>query len=101
MRTEEVNRAFEGFESGGASAKKEYLQQIKARIGFLTVRAKEDLTMKLRIKVITIITIDVHGRDVVSSFVDKKIEDMGRFAWQCQLKFNWRVDPTDELKHYF
>ena len=101
MWTEEVNRAFEELESGGESAMKEYLAQIKARIGFLIERVREDLTMELRIKVITIITIDVHERDVVSSFVDKKIEDMGSFAWQCQLKFYWRVDPSDDLKHCF
>ena len=61
---------------------KEYLAQIKNRIGHLIDRVREDLTMDLRIKVITIITIDVHERDVVLSFVNKKIEDIGSFAWQ-------------------
>lgn len=78
----EVNRTFEELEGGGESAMKEYLAQIKNRIGHLIDRVREDLTMDLRIKVITIITIDVHERDVVLSFVNKKIEDIGSFAWQ-------------------
>lgn len=101
MWTEEVNRAFEELESGGESPMRDYLGIIKARIGFLIERVREDLSMELRIKVITIITIDVHERDVVDSFARNKIEDMGSFAWQCQLKFFWRVDPKDDLKHCF
>ena len=55
----------------------EYLAQIKNRIRHLIDRVRKDLTMDLRIKVITI---DVHERDVVLSFVNKKIEDIGSFA---------------------
>ena len=99
--TEEVNRAFEELESGGEAAMKNYLVEIKNRIGFLIARVREDLSMELRIKIITIITIDVHERDVVSSFVDRKIDDMGSFAWQCQLKFYWRKEQGDDNKHCY
>jgi len=37
--------------------------------------------MDLRVKIITIITIDVHSRDVIEDFVIKKIADSGLFAW--------------------
>ena len=80
MWTEEINRTFEELEGVGESAMKENLAQIKNRIGHLIDRVKENLTMDLRIKVITIITIDVHERDIVLSFVNKKIEDIGSFA---------------------
>jgi dynein heavy chain, axonemal len=99
--TEEVNRAFEELESGGELAMKNYLQEIKNRIGFLIARIREDLSSELRDKIITIITIDVHERDVVSSFVDKKIEDSGSFAWQVQLKFYWEQKRGEDLKHCF
>jgi dynein heavy chain len=49
----------------------------------------EDLNPELRLKVITIITIDVHAKDVVDKFVQKKIADSQIFAWQSQLKFYW------------
>lgn len=97
--TEEVNRAFEELESGGEGAMKNYLVEIKNRIGFLIERVREELTEELRIKIITIITIDVHERDVVDAFCEKKIEDAGSFAWQCQLKFYWRQEGNEDLKH--
>lgn len=100
MWTEEVGRAFEELSGGGESAMKEYLAQIKTRIGFLIERVREDLTMDLRIKVITIITIDVHERDVVASFVERKIEDDQSFAWQSQLKFKWE-QRSEDLKHCY
>ena len=99
--TEEVNRAFEELESGGEGAMKNYLTEIKNRIGFLIERVREELPMELRIKIITIITIDVHGRDVVDKFVSQKVDDIGSFAWQCQLKFYWRKDHGDKIKHCY
>jgi dynein heavy chain len=60
---------------------KEYLNTILIRIKCLIERVRTDLNSELRIKVITIITIDVHERDVVDMFVNKKIMDSGSFAW--------------------
>jgi hypothetical protein len=54
---------------------KEHLNVILIRIKNLIERVRTDLTQELRIKVITIITIDVHERDVVDMFVLKKITD--------------------------
>jgi dynein heavy chain len=68
--TEETQRAFEELENGGSeSAMKEYQNVIVQRIAALINRVREDLTMEVRIKVITIITIDVHERDVVAKIV--------------------------------
>ena len=66
--TEEVTKAFDDLESGSESAMKEYLQVIKTRIVKLISRVRTDLTRETRDKVITIITIDVHSRDVVDMF---------------------------------
>lgn len=49
---------------------KEFLQLIKNRIAKLIYRVRGQLTMEIRIKVITIITIDVHSRDVIKMFCD-------------------------------
>ena len=58
---------------------KESFNTIKARLNFLIERVRTDLTKDLRVKIITIITIDVHERDVVDMFVNKKISDQGSF----------------------
>jgi len=81
MWTEEVQRAFEEVEGGSETAMKDYLTVILVRIKHLIDRVRMDLSSELRIKIITIITIDVHERDVVDMFVNKKIMDSGSFAW--------------------
>jgi dynein heavy chain len=73
--TEETARAFDELENGSEIAMKESFNTIKARLNFLIERVRTDLTKDLRVKIITIITIDVHERDVVDMFVNKKISD--------------------------
>jgi dynein heavy chain len=80
--TEETQRAFEELENGGSeSAMKEYYNVTVHRIASLIERVRLDLSAELRIKIITIITIDVHERDVIQMFVTNKIVDSGAFAW--------------------
>ena len=81
MWTEETGRAFEELEQGSETAMKDYLTQILLRLKNLIERVRTDLSSELRIKIITIITIDVHERDVVEMFVSKKITESQSFAW--------------------
>lgn len=60
---------------------KDYLTTILLGIKHLIDRVRQDLSSELRIKIITIITIDVHGRDVVDAFCLKRIQDSQSFAW--------------------
>ena len=75
MWTEGVQRAFEELEGGSESAMKDYLNAILLGIKHLIERVREPLAPVLRGKIITTITIDVHERDVVEMFVNKKIQD--------------------------
>jgi len=79
MWTEGVARAFEELEVGSESAMKDYLNFILVGIKNLIERVREDLTNLIRNRIITIITIDVHERDVVDMFVNKKIADAQHF----------------------
>ena len=38
-----------------------------------------DLSADLRVKIITIITIDVHGRDMIDKFIQLKLTDQSAF----------------------
>lgn len=52
-----------------------------------------------RVKIITIITLDVHARDVVQKLIDEKIEGPEVFLWQQQLRFEWHQSTFDvEIK---
>ena len=68
--TEETIRTFDDLESGSESAMKEFLTLIRNRISKLISRVRGQLDMTTRVKVITIITIDVHSRDVIKKFCD-------------------------------
>jgi dynein heavy chain len=88
MWTEETERAFDELESGGESSMKDSFQIILKRLYALIERVRDiNLSKNLRIKIITIITIDVYERDVIEKFLQSKITDGSSFAWQKQLKF--------------
>ena len=95
--TEEVNKAFDDLEGGSESAMKEYLKIVEKRIDALIVKVRGDLDGELRTKIITIITIDVHSRDVVEKFVVQKLVDKEAFAWQSQLKLYWEKSRDNEM----
>jgi dynein heavy chain len=48
-----------------------------------------------RTKIITIITIDVHNRDVVIDLMNKKIENNTDFKWQSQMRYYWLADDQN------
>ena len=52
---------------------KECVEVIKTRITKLINKVTQPLEILERMKVINIITIDVHGRDVVQGFVTQKV----------------------------
>lgn len=75
MWTEEVIRVFDDAEGGSETAMKEYLDLSISRIGDLIERVRHPMSGELRDKIITIITIDVHARDVIERFFLQKIID--------------------------
>ena len=95
--TEESIRAFDDLESGSESAMKEFLTLIRNRISKLIGRVRGHLDGETRVKVITIITIDVHSRDVIKMFCDRRIVEQGSFQWTSQLKFGMlKKHPKDD-----
>lgn len=60
---------------------KEHANQIVGRIKDLITCVRRQLTPELRVKIITIITIDVHSRDVIEGFVANQIVDSQSFSW--------------------
>ncbi|OXB72392.1 UNVERIFIED_CONTAM: hypothetical protein H355_012864 [Colinus virginianus] len=73
--TDEVTRCFEELEGGSENAMKDYKRVYDDRIEKLIRLIQQDLSVELRTKIITLITIDVHARDVVESFIAKRITE--------------------------
>lgn len=91
--TEEVEASLEDLASGQEDAVKRYLNVLDSRLQELIKLVLGKLNKGDRVKIITIITLDVHARDVVQKLVDDKVEGVEAFLWQQQLRFYW-LNPT-------
>jgi dynein heavy chain len=99
--TEETTRCFEEIEAGSENAMKEYKRINDDRIERLIKRVQTPLDSGLRAKIITVITIDVHSRDIVEALAVQKIFEVTDFKWVSQLRFYWSFCPQDrELVTY-
>ncbi|CEL96675.1 unnamed protein product [Vitrella brassicaformis CCMP3155] len=96
--TEETQRAFEELEGGSENAMKDYKRVCDDRIEKLIRRVQTNLAKGLRVKIITLITIDVHARDVIEKFVQTRLTEGSSFAWQSQLRFYWQQKGGEEKR---
>ena len=95
--TEETEIALEDLAGGQEDAVKRYLATCDARLQELIKLVLGKLDSADRIKIITIITLDVHARDMIQALVDEKVEGVESFAWQKQLRFYW-IAPTSDVE---
>ena len=89
--TEDVNWSFDQLEEGNENAMRDYN---KKQIDVLNKYAElilTDLISNDRKKIIMLMTLDVHARDITQKLIDEKLENKDCFAWMSQLKFR-----TDE-----
>ncbi len=85
-------------EGGMSNAMKDCFEGIKKRITLLIDKVRHPgLSKEIRNKIITIITIDVHSRDVVENLLKKNINDKDSFQWYSQLKFYYSKECQDVL----
>ncbi|KAI8438867.1 hypothetical protein MSG28_011209 [Choristoneura fumiferana] len=85
----EVNIAFARLEEGYDNALKDYFKKQVAQLSTLITLLIGELTKQDRQKIMTICTIDVHSRDVVSKMIQGKVEAGSAFQWQSQLRHRW------------
>jgi len=93
--TEETERSLDDFEGGQDDAVKKYLGVCNDRLNALIERVLGKLSKPLRTKIITVITIDVHARDVIQTLIDTKASSTDSFTWAQQLRFYWRPENRD------
>lgn len=113
--TAEVEEVFAKITSGQRSAMKDFLNQQNKQIDDLVItgnchavraltlvhfhyffQVRADLSRNDRMKFKTIITIDVHARDIIEQFVRDNVLDSDEFAWESQIRFYW-INKLDNL----
>ncbi|KAK2885147.1 hypothetical protein Q8A73_021621 [Channa argus] len=95
--TSDVGMAFARLEEGYDNAMKEYYKKQVSQLNTLISMLIGQLTPGDRQKVMTICTIDVHGRDVVAKMIAQKVENSQAFVWLSQLRHRW----GEKEKHCF
>jgi dynein heavy chain len=93
--TEETNSAFDQLADGNEQSMKEFAKICVSRLESLIKLVLGKLNKCDRVKVITLITVDVHNRDVVQSLIDKRIANSEAFAWQSQMRYAWTQETKD------
>lgn len=95
--TEEVVAAFGTLADGNEQAMKEFFKTCNSRVEAMIQLVLGKLEKGDRVKIITLITVDVHNRDVVQRLVDEKIQEAGQFAWQSQMRYDWQVEKKHAM----
>ena len=95
--TEVTENALDELVNGDEDAVKNALNLMNGRINNLIKLVQGKLKKPDRGKIIALITLDVHGREVVERLIRDKCEGPEAFAWQQQLKFYWQ-DGTKDCK---
>ncbi|XP_077979817.1 dynein beta chain, ciliary-like [Glandiceps talaboti] len=93
--TTEVGIAFGRLEEGYENALKEYFKKQVLQLNNLITMLVGKLTSGDRQKIMTICTIDVHARDVVTMLINRKVESGLAFQWQSQLRHRWDDEKKD------
>ena len=50
---------------------------------------RSNLTKMLRAKVVALVTIEIHARDVIEKLIKANCSDVNAFEWMMQLRVYW------------
>ncbi|XP_040887758.1 dynein heavy chain 2, axonemal [Toxotes jaculatrix] len=54
-----------------------------------------NLSKVLRLKIVALVTVEVHARDVIDKLAKAGCNDVSAFEWLCQLRLYWDKDAND------
>ena len=93
--TTDVQTAFDGLEEGNEMAMKEYSKKQNDGLLRLISMIQGNLSKNDAQKVMTLCTIEVHARDIVSQMIRDNVDNSSSFAWQSQLRLRWDDSAGD------
>ena len=87
--TTEVNAAFSRLEEGYENALKDYYKKQVNQLTALISLIQGSLKKNDRQMIMSLCTLDVHARDMVTKLIVEKAENAQCFTWQSQLRLRW------------
>jgi dynein heavy chain len=91
-----VERAFEGLAGGDGEALKKCEKLASDDLSDLVRLTQTNLSKADRTRVMCMITLDAHGRDIIQKMLLEGVVEKKAFQWQSQLKQRW-VDGDAQL----
>jgi dynein heavy chain len=95
--TQEVNVVFEQLEENNENAMKDYNRKQITQLTNLIQMVQQPLNPEDRQKIMNLVTIDVHARDVVDRLIHDKVQTSQAFEWQSQLRQRWDEAHQDNI----
>lgn len=87
--SKQVEDCFLKLQGGDINSMKNYLDESIKLLTDLIGMVQGDLAKPMRQKIMCLITIDTHSRDVVIRLINEHVRKAEEFQWQSQLKFYW------------
>jgi len=77
------------------TAMSRWYDQNVSQLQDLTALVRSKLTRLERATIVALVTTDVHARDIVEGLRDDKVDTIGNFLWQQQLRYYWEESKQD------
>ena len=93
--TKKMEEAFADIKNGDDKAMEKMLQFKKDALTELIDLVRTNLTKAERMKIMCLITLDAHSRDISQNLLEGNVTIVTQFEWQSQLRFEWREKERD------
>lgn len=93
--TEEVENAIEGIENGQDDALRLYFDTCVDRLRTIVKLAVNDMSSGDRVKLVSLITLDVHARDIVQTLSNESVASVSHFQWRSKLRSYFRMNSQE------
>lgn len=95
---QEVEQSFRSIQAGDKDALKNYNKLQEVQLTDLIKLTQSNISSAERQRVMVLITMDAHGRDIVANMIRAEVDDASSFQWQSQLKHYFSVTQGSFLK---
>ena len=93
--THEVTKALNDIEAGDKGALKELRRKQGVNLKRLSDMVKSNLSKLNRLKLVALLTIEIHARDVLEKLIKSNCGSEKDFDWRRQLRFYWEKEEDE------